>query len=86
MTSSSSRTLLTTRSNKNLSRTCEAYECRRKATTQLKVNVGVFGDVDLHLCKNCVPKFSNKIGALAGLENQLMPVNGKEGLPQCLYT
>lgn len=75
MTSTFDQSVLSLESNKNLS--CEAYMCRRKATTQLKVNVGVLGDVDLHLCKNCVPKFSDNVVSKNGSSHRSLPVNGK---------
>ena len=37
---------------------CEAYDCKRQAITQIDVNVGVFGQINLNLCNLCLPKFS----------------------------
>jgi hypothetical protein len=53
--------LCSPRHKKVTSAICEAYNCNRDATDQVKVNAGVFGDVNLNLCKNCIPKFSNRV-------------------------
>jgi hypothetical protein len=36
---------------------CEANGCYKQATSEIKLNVGHFGKISLHLCRNCVPKF-----------------------------
>lgn len=55
---------------------CEAYNCDKAATDQIKVNAGVFGDVDLNLCKNCIPKFSSQVKY--GSSDHTAPVDGKK--------
>ena len=44
------------------------------------VNVGIFGEVTLSLCRNCVPKFDDSVVTKKGLQNQSLPVNRKKGL------
>lgn len=37
---------------------CDAYRCNNRATSQVTVNVGRLGEIELNLCNNCVPKFN----------------------------
>lgn len=36
---------------------CEAFDCNSKATAQVQVNAGKFGNITLNVCKDCVSKF-----------------------------
>jgi hypothetical protein len=76
MSATFDQSVLSLESNKNLS--CEAYGCNKAATTQITVNVGVLGDVDLNLCKNCVPKFNDSVVTKKGLQNRSLPMEGKK--------
>jgi hypothetical protein len=62
MTSTYDRLLLSAASNKSVSkpinRTCEAYGCNNIATNQVTVNVGNQGNIELDVCKRCLPKFN----------------------------
>jgi hypothetical protein len=63
--------VLSSRPDKNFSRQiCEAYRCNNNATNQVTVNVGRLGDINLNLCKSCVPKFKNT-DKLTASEEQL---------------
>jgi hypothetical protein len=37
---------------------CEAVGCLAKATTEISVKVGLLGEIQLRLCKDCVYKFA----------------------------
>ena len=39
---------------------CEAVECSKNATNEIRLNVGKFGKISLFLCKDCLPKFTLK--------------------------
>jgi hypothetical protein len=79
MSTSIDQALLSSASNKNVSyRTCEAYACIKKATIQIRVNVGVLGNVNLNLCKDCVSKFSDHVATTEkGLENHSLSKEGE---------
>ena len=36
---------------------CEANGCYKRATNEIKLDVGNFGKISLFLCMSCVPKF-----------------------------
>ena len=38
---------------------CEANDCKNKATEEIKINTGKFGQITLNLCKSCAPKFED---------------------------
>jgi hypothetical protein len=38
---------------------CESYGCNNKSMTSIVVDVGRLGNIDLNVCKRCIPKFSN---------------------------
>jgi hypothetical protein len=37
---------------------CESYGCNNKSITRIAVSVGKLGEIDLNVCKSCIPKFS----------------------------
>jgi hypothetical protein len=37
---------------------CEARECSKNATHEIRLNVGKFGIISLFLCKKCLSKFT----------------------------
>ena len=39
---------------------CEAIDCFKNATDEIKLDVGKFGTISLFLCKECIPKFTKK--------------------------
>jgi hypothetical protein len=42
--------------------TCNALDCKEKATIEIKIDAGKFGKIHLFLCKECLPKFNIKGG------------------------
>ena len=40
---------------------CESYGCNNKSVTRILVGVGILGNIDLNVCKRCIPKFSDNI-------------------------
>jgi hypothetical protein len=85
MSTTYDQVISSSRFDKNLSRPihdqiCEAYRCNKRATIQKIVNVGIFGEVTLNLCRNCVPKFNDDVVMTKkGLENQSLPMDRKKG-------
>jgi hypothetical protein len=39
---------------------CEGLRCNEQATVQVTLPVGELGTIELNLCKNCVPKFTDE--------------------------
>jgi hypothetical protein len=39
---------------------CEANYCSKKAISEIKLDVGKFGQISLYLCDECIPKFDRK--------------------------
>jgi hypothetical protein len=39
---------------------CYVINCNNESTNQLKLDVGKFGLITIHLCKNCLPKFKTE--------------------------
>jgi hypothetical protein len=59
---------------------CEAYRCNKQATVQKIVNVGIFGDVTLNLCRNCVSKFNDHVVMTKNSsEDYSLPMDRKKG-------
>ena len=60
MTHTSDQAIVSPLSDKNISNpNCEAYRCNNEATNQVTVSVGKLGEINLNLCKICVPQFSD---------------------------
>lgn len=69
--------ILFSRSHKKVtSAICEAYNCNKDATDQITVDVGILGDINLNLCKTCIPKFSSQVKY--GVGNHTAPVDEKK--------
>jgi hypothetical protein len=66
--------ILSCRSGINISKnSCEAYGCNNKATSQVTVTVGRLGDIDLNLCKSCIPEFDENDKKVKSDWNQTAP-------------
>ena len=79
MSTTYDQVLSSLRFDKNLSNlTCEVNGCSKCATVQKIVNVGVFGDIHLNLCKNCVSKFSGEIVTTKNSSSYSLPMERKK--------
>ena len=60
---------------------CESYGCNNKSTASIIVDVGRLGKIDLNICNNCIPKFTdstvneNNNGELTVCPEQLTPTD-----------
>ena len=39
---------------------CEGLKCNAQATIQVTVHVGELGTINLNLCENCIPRFTDE--------------------------
>lgn len=55
--SSSTSVMLSPELVKNI---CEGLKCNAQATIQVTVHVGELGTINLNLCENCIPRFTDE--------------------------
>ena len=79
------RSVLSSRSGINLTPKpeCEACGCDKKATKQITIDAGGLGNIDLNVCKSCLPKFNDNdedgdkvVPGKDGMRHRSLPSNG----------
>jgi hypothetical protein len=80
MLQSTDTTIFSSKSNKYFTQklVCEAYGCGKQAIREITMSAGNLGDIQLNLCKKCVPKFTSS-ATINGNPIHSLPVNGKKG-------